>query len=134
MISHILLAQVNGNHETMNVEGDFRYVDSGAFDECLDFLDYLEDYRYEWERAFVSWIATSEQREKYRKQSQTYWGQWNLVKVLNFSIINRWLFYWFCFMWLYWTSFLITLVKFRTEAKGGNCQICPTETRRSLGM
>ncbi|KAL6972585.1 hypothetical protein U1Q18_026758 [Sarracenia purpurea var. burkii] len=35
--------QVNENHETMNVEGDFRYVDSGAFDECLDFLEHLND-------------------------------------------------------------------------------------------
>ncbi|XP_031389220.1 shewanella-like protein phosphatase 1 isoform X2 [Punica granatum] len=72
--------QVNGNHETMNVEGDFRYVDSGAFDECLDFLDYLEDNRYEWEQAFVGWIATSEQRKKYQNLPQSYWGPWNLVK------------------------------------------------------
>ncbi|KAL6988872.1 Glycosylated integral ER membrane protein [Sarracenia purpurea var. burkii] len=35
--------QINGNHETMNVEGDFRYVDSGAFDECLEFLEHLND-------------------------------------------------------------------------------------------
>ncbi|KHN40111.1 Hypothetical protein glysoja_009488 [Glycine soja] len=33
--------QVNGNHETMNVEGDFRYVESGGFDECNDFLEYI---------------------------------------------------------------------------------------------
>ncbi|OWM66657.1 hypothetical protein CDL15_Pgr010308 [Punica granatum] len=78
--------QVNGNHETMNVEGDFRYVDSGAFDECLDFLDYLEDNRYEWEQAFVGWIATSEQRKKYQNLPQSYWGPWNLVKVVPWHV------------------------------------------------
>lgn len=97
IIYRVLLLQVNGNHETMNVEGDFRYVDSGAFDECLNFLDYLEDYRYEWERAFVSWIAATGQ-QKYQKPPPSYWGPWNLVKVLGFSIINRWSFYWFFFM------------------------------------
>ncbi|PKI66588.1 hypothetical protein CRG98_013032 [Punica granatum] len=80
--------QVNGNHETMNVEGDFRYVDSGAFDECLDFLDYLEDNRYEWEQAFVGWIATSEQRKKYQNLPQSYWGPWNLVKLFSRSMIG----------------------------------------------
>ncbi|KAF5957498.1 hypothetical protein HYC85_004723 [Camellia sinensis] len=52
--------QVNGNHETMNVEGDFRYVDSGGFDECLDFLEYLNDCEHNWEEAFVGRVGVSE--------------------------------------------------------------------------
>ncbi|XP_050224909.1 shewanella-like protein phosphatase 1 [Mercurialis annua] len=72
--------QVNGNHETMNVEGDFRYVDSGGFDECTDFLAYLEDYKYDWENSFVSWIHASKSRKEDRKLSQNYWGPLNLVK------------------------------------------------------
>ncbi|PSS09522.1 Shewanella-like protein phosphatase [Actinidia chinensis var. chinensis] len=71
--------QVNGNHETMNVEGDFRYVDSGAFDECLDFLEYLNDCEHDWEEAFISWVGVSE-RLKGQKMSQNHWGPWNLVK------------------------------------------------------
>lgn len=65
----------------MNVEGDFRYVDSGAFDECTDFLDHLEECQYKWEEAFVSWINVSVRRKEERKVSQSYWGPWNLVKV-----------------------------------------------------
>ncbi|XAR60783.1 Protein-tyrosine-phosphatase [Bertholletia excelsa] len=71
--------QVNGNHETMNVEGDFRYVDAGAFDECLDFLEYLNDCENDWEQAFVSWSSVSE-KIKDQKMSQNYWGPWSLVK------------------------------------------------------
>ncbi|XP_052175773.1 shewanella-like protein phosphatase 1 [Diospyros lotus] len=71
--------QVNGNHETMNIEGDFRYVDAGAFDECLDFLEYLNYCEYDWEKAFVSWAGMSD-RLKDEKMSQNYWGPWNLVK------------------------------------------------------
>lgn len=72
--------QVNGNHETMNVEGDFRYVDTRAFDECIDFLDYLEDYAQDWDKAFKNWIFESKQFKEDRKSSQTYWDQWNIVK------------------------------------------------------
>ena len=64
----------------MNVEGDFRYVDSGAFDECLDFLEYLNDCEHDWEEAFISWVGVSE-RLKGQKMSQNHWGPWNLVKV-----------------------------------------------------
>lgn len=70
----------------MNVEGDFRYVDSGAFDECTDFLEYLDDYGGNWEEAFLGWVGVSEKWKEDRKMLQNYWGPWNLVKVLKFSI------------------------------------------------
>ncbi|KAJ0083785.1 hypothetical protein Patl1_31002 [Pistacia atlantica] len=72
--------QVNGNHETMNVERDFRYVDSGGFDECVDFLEYLKDYHYDWEEAFVGWIGASKRWKQDRSMSKNYWGPLNLVK------------------------------------------------------
>ena len=82
------LIQVNGNHETMNVEGDFRYVESGAFDECSDFLEYLNDYEYDWDEAFVSWCSVSRSWKDERKMSRNNWGSWNLVKVLKFSVLS----------------------------------------------
>ncbi|TXG74470.1 hypothetical protein EZV62_003049 [Acer yangbiense] len=72
--------QVNGNHETMNVEGDFRYVDSGGFDECTDFLDYLNDYHYDCEEAFVSWVGVSKRWKEDRRMSKNFLGPLNLVK------------------------------------------------------
>ncbi|KAF6144823.1 hypothetical protein GIB67_038922 [Kingdonia uniflora] len=72
--------QVNGNHETMNVEGDFRFVDQGAFEECMNFLEYLGDYDDNWDEAFVGWIGVSERWKENRKMSQSYWGPLNIVK------------------------------------------------------
>ncbi|KAG5515049.1 hypothetical protein RHGRI_036178 [Rhododendron griersonianum] len=71
--------QVNGNHETMNVSADFRYVDLRGFDECLDFLGYLNDCKNNWEEAFVTWVGVSERLKDF-KMSQQYWDPWNLVK------------------------------------------------------
>ncbi|KAK2982747.1 hypothetical protein RJ640_025163, partial [Escallonia rubra] len=85
--------QVNGNHETMNIEGDFRYVDYGAYDECTDFLQYLDDCDHNWEEAFVGWVGVSERWKEDRKLSERYWDPWDLVKrqkgVIARSILLR---------------------------------------------
>ncbi|KAJ4772127.1 Calcineurin-like metallo-phosphoesterase superfamily protein [Rhynchospora pubera] len=73
--------QVNGNHETMNIEGDFRYVDPGAFDECADFVEYLEQYNGNWDDAFLNWIFVSEVwREERASIGDNKWSPWNIVK------------------------------------------------------
>lgn len=69
----------------MNVEGDFRFVDAGGFDECIDFLEYLDDCRDDWEEAFVDWIGVSQKLKEDRKMPQSYWDPWNLVRVLKSS-------------------------------------------------
>uniref|UniRef100_A0A7N0TH48 Calcineurin-like phosphoesterase domain-containing protein n=1 Tax=Kalanchoe fedtschenkoi TaxID=63787 RepID=A0A7N0TH48_KALFE len=85
--------QVNGNHETMNVEGDFRYVDAGAFDECANFLEYLVDCNNNWDEAFLSWHSIWSTYRGGTSISQNNWGPWNLVKrqkgVIARSILLR---------------------------------------------
>lgn len=65
----------------MNVEGDYRYVDPGAFDECLYFLDYLDENSGNWEDAFVGWISVAEEWKADRKSSERNWNPWNFIKV-----------------------------------------------------
>ncbi|KAL5580620.1 hypothetical protein UlMin_013062 [Ulmus minor] len=67
-------------------QGDFRYVDPRSFDECSDFLKYMDGYRDDWEEAFADWIGVSQSWKEDRKTSQSYWGHWNLVRVLSFSV------------------------------------------------
>lgn len=68
----------------MNVEGGFRYADYGAYDGCIDFLEYLEECEHNWEEALVSWYAVSGRRKQDLKVSQNYWAPWNLVEVCIF--------------------------------------------------
>lgn len=85
--------QVNGNHETMNVEGDFRYVDSGGFDECSDFVEYINNSEDDWEETFTGWVDVSEKWKEDRTKSRNHWGPWNLLKrqkgVIARSILFR---------------------------------------------
>ena len=71
----------------MNVEGDFRYVDSGGFDECSDFLEYLNHSDDDWQETFSGWVDVSKRWKEDRRMSSSYWGPWNLVKVLYISVI-----------------------------------------------
>lgn len=71
--------QVNGNHETINVEGDFRYVESGGFDECAAFLEYLNECGNSSEEAFVNWHSVSRRWKEDRNMSPN-WAAWNLVE------------------------------------------------------
>lgn len=66
----------------MNVEGDFRYVESGGYDECDDFLEYINDSVDDWDETFAGWVDVSERLKKDPTMSRSYWGPWNLVKVL----------------------------------------------------
>lgn len=73
--------QVNGNHETMNVEGDFRYVDPGSFDECMRYLEYLDGFDGNWDDAFLNWVNVSERwKEEYRVLPNGDWLPLNFVK------------------------------------------------------
>ncbi|XP_021716264.1 shewanella-like protein phosphatase 1 isoform X1 [Chenopodium quinoa] len=75
--------QVNGNHETMNIEGDYRYVDSGGFEECMDFLEYLNECNHNWDEAFIGWNAVSERRKEDRQKYQNNFDPWSLIKSCN---------------------------------------------------
>lgn len=65
----------------MNVEGDFRYVDLGAFHECAAFFEYLEECGGNWDDAILHWIFVCEMWKVERALENAKWSPWNLVKV-----------------------------------------------------
>ncbi|CAH9109428.1 unnamed protein product [Cuscuta epithymum] len=67
--------QLIGNHETMNVEGDFRFADPGAFDECTYFLEYLKGHGHDWQKAFPGWFSERDRWKRERKMSQSLWDR-----------------------------------------------------------
>eukprot|EP00850_Spirogloea_muscicola_P007005 SM000034S12759 [mRNA] locus=s34:515130:515745:- [translate_table: standard] len=72
---------VNGNHETMNVGEDFRYVTAGGLAEAEDFLRHCTDeHGGNWGQAFASWRTRSQQRKLAGRGGQASgWGPliWN---------------------------------------------------------
>lgn len=72
----------------MNIEGDFRYVDLGAFDECIDFVDYLDEYEGNWDDAFIGWNSATKQW-KDKRISGSRWIPWNFVKVYTSSFFKK---------------------------------------------
>lgn len=71
----------------MNVEGDFRYVDSGGFDECYDFLEYMNEAGDDWEKTFSGWIDVSKKWKVDQRMSRNSWDPWNIVKVLYYDFL-----------------------------------------------
>lgn len=73
--------QVNGNHETMNVEGDFRFADLGAFDEAEDFIEYTNEHKGDWHTAFIEWIKVCQRWKARRKRPATGCIPWDLIEM-----------------------------------------------------
>lgn len=121
---------MNGNHETMNVEGDFRYVDSGGFDECTAFLEYLNERNHNWEDAFVNWVTISEKYKEDHLKSRNYFGPWNLVEVLGPYVLLDTMFKKLTVKCLMFSDYNFAIIRIRTEAEGSSCTVSPPSTRR----
>lgn len=74
----------------MNVEGDFRYVNPGGFDECIHFLEYLDECEGNWDDAFLNWVNVCgrHKKEYYKASTNGDWGPWSFVKVYKNLVVD----------------------------------------------
>ncbi|CAI5485588.1 unnamed protein product [Closterium sp. Naga37s-1] len=72
---------LNGNHETMNVAEEFRYVSDGGFEESEDFYSFcLSECGGDWDSAFRVWWQASQQLKASKRRRRGPWNGWNPIQ------------------------------------------------------
>ncbi|GJP31746.1 hypothetical protein CLOM_g14815 [Closterium sp. NIES-68] len=72
---------LNGNHETMNVAEEFRYVSDGGFEESEDFYSFcLSECGGDWESAFSVWWQASQEMKATKRRRKGPWNGWNPIQ------------------------------------------------------
>ncbi|CAI5497629.1 unnamed protein product [Closterium sp. Naga37s-1] len=72
---------LNGNHETMNVAEEFRYVSDGGFEESEDFYSFcLSECGGDWDSAFREWWQASQQLKASKRRRRGPWNGWNPIQ------------------------------------------------------
>jgi hypothetical protein len=73
----------------MNVEGDFRFVEHGGFEEADSFTDYCEEvHDGDYEAAFSGWYLASKKRKANRMRPFIVGWMFNPLKV-NFTFLSN---------------------------------------------
>lgn len=75
--------QINGNHETMNVAGEFRDAVQGGFEECARFMNYCEeDHGGDYKSAFRDWFQDSLASKAHENAAINSWKAiWNTMRL-----------------------------------------------------